>query len=115
MRPSSASSTAATITSAAALSNVPRIEAQIERYPQKRLPTVNSVGRTKSPRERRSRAGAFMPASLPPRERACPGANLVAAADENLALVGREQVDSRAELDHPDSLRAGELGSEPRL
>jgi hypothetical protein len=36
----------------AAVSNVPRIEHQIERYPQNRFPTVKSVGRMKSPRER---------------------------------------------------------------
>jgi hypothetical protein len=37
----------------AAVSNVPRIEHHTDRYPQKRVPTVKSVGRMKSPRERR--------------------------------------------------------------
>src|SRR5262245_5787095 len=105
MRPSRASSTAAPMTSAAAVSNVPRIDAQIERYPQKRLPTVKSVGRTKSPRDRRSRDEAFMAGaraasdgrSLPPGQGRPAGPDLVALPHEDLRVVGHEEVDPRSE------------------
>src|SRR6267143_1954524 len=54
-RPSSASSTAAAMIKIAAAVKFPSIERQIDRYPQKRFPTVNRVGRRKRPRDRRSR------------------------------------------------------------
>src|SRR5271154_4884404 len=110
MRPSRPSRTPAAMISAAASSKVPRMEHQIERYPQKRLPTVKSVGRMKRPRESRSREmPATSAAPRPAGDGGPPGLELVAARDEDLRAMGQEEAHARAEADQADPLAPNEL------
>src|SRR4030095_15098342 len=110
IRPSRPSRTPAAMMSTAAISKFPWIEYQSERYPQNRLPTVKRVGRTKRPRESRSRESrATRRAPAPAGDSRHAGLQLLALADEQLAVVGKKDVDSRPELDDGDALPAGEL------